>query len=127
LSAPNLTQDQQIALQCASESGGSPHAFAICAGGRLAAKELINCRGQRFAEGKCFVEGNELRKLAQKFGTDVGPNSVVAQVANVQLQVLEVQTKPLVDLLPVATSVINKGAEFLPDPTHPTFRDTVCP
>jgi len=63
LAAPNLTVDQRIALECAAETNGALPAFAACTGGRLATKELINCRGKRFADGNCFGENNEIRKL----------------------------------------------------------------
>ncbi|MDF2368874.1 hypothetical protein [Sneathiella sp.] len=50
-------------------------------------KELAQCANKKFAEGNCFGENNEFRKLSrQLLGTDIGPNSVVAGVANIHLE-----------------------------------------
>lgn len=128
LAAPNLTVDQRIALQCAVQTNGAPPAFAACTAGKLATKELINCRGQRFAEGKCFGETNDLRKLSKQLGVEIGPNSVAAQMANVQLQVVDFGTRPLVDALPKVVEFYEKLPPSLKprDPTkHP--EDVVLP
>ncbi len=125
LVSQSLTLDQRIALECAAQTKGALPALAACIGGRLAAKEMAFCKGQRFAENKCFGENNELRKLAQRLGTDIGPNSVVAQVANVQLRILEAQYGPLLEAAtPVVTDAIELATKSgvippLPDPNKP--------
>ncbi len=87
MASDGLTPEQQIALQCAASSGGEPISFATCAAGRLTMKELAQCANKKFAEGNCFGENNEFRKLSrQLLGTDIGPNSVVADVANIHLE-----------------------------------------
>lgn len=86
-----LSPEQRIALQCAASTGGEPTSFAICAGGQLAIKELMNCQGKKFGQHPCFGENNEFRKLAKTLGLEIGPKSVVADVINVHLQVLDAQ------------------------------------
>ncbi|MBF6036209.1 hypothetical protein H8F23_23420 [Pseudomonas sp. P155] len=84
---PGLTPEQQIALSCAVTATTGP-GYAACVGGQLTLKEYMNCKGYKFAEGKCFGDGNELRKFSKNvLGQDIGPNSVVAQVINVHLDV----------------------------------------
>ncbi len=122
LAAPNLTNDQRIALECAAQTNGEVHAFALCTGGRLAAKELANCRGRHFAQGDCFGPNNELRKLANKFGTDIGPNSVAAQVADMQLQIAELQYGPLIDTIPKVAQLYNSLPDLVkPSPSTAVF------
>lgn len=87
-----MNAESRIALQCAASTGGAPPAFATCVAGRLAMKELIQCRGKKFGEQPCFGENNEFRKLGRSLcgpQCDIGPNSVVGQVANVQLEQLK--------------------------------------
>lgn len=40
---PQLTPEQQVALDCAVTTGGNPKLWAVCTGGRLAATELDKC------------------------------------------------------------------------------------
>lgn len=59
----HLNPEQQIALECAANSGGNPYAFAGCTGGRLTARELNKC----FTDGiggddGCFGKNNEIVK-----------------------------------------------------------------
>ncbi|WP_077443590.1 hypothetical protein [Rhodanobacter sp. C05] len=83
--SPGLTPEQQIALSCAVTAATGP-GYAACVGGQLSLKEFMNCQHSRFAEGPCFGDGNELRKFAKNvLGQNIGANSVVAQVVNVQL------------------------------------------
>jgi hypothetical protein len=121
LAAPNLTQDQRIVLECAAETNGAPHATAICAGGKMAAKEMMNCKGKKFGEDHCFNENNEFRKLAKTLGLDIGPKSVVADVINVQLQISQLTLGPLLDAankeLPALIQLIGPG--LTPDLNHP--------
>src|SRR5262249_54563288 len=86
LAGSNLTQDQRIVLECAAETSGAVPATAVCVGGKMAVKEMINCRGKKFGEDPCFNENNEVRKFAKSVGVDIGPNSVAADIINVQLQ-----------------------------------------
>lgn len=90
MASNNLTADQRILLQCAMQSGGEPTTTATCTMGKLAMKELANCKGKKFAEDKCFGENNEFRKFARTLGAEIGPKSVVADIINVQLRVLEI-------------------------------------
>lgn len=85
----NLTRDQRIFLQCVAESGGDPVTSSTCTVGRLAVKELENCKGKEFGKEKCFGPNNDLRKLSAKLGLPIGPNSVVADIVNLQLRVLD--------------------------------------
>ncbi|WGT62479.1 hypothetical protein [Variovorax paradoxus] len=85
----NLTRDQRIFLQCVAESGGDPVTSSTCTVGRLAVKELQNCKGKEFGKGDCFGPNNDLRKLAATLNLPIGPNSVVADIINLQLRVLD--------------------------------------
>lgn len=95
MAGDGLTPDQRILLQCATTSGGEPMATAICTGGKLAIKEFQNCKDQRFGKGKCFGSGNDLLKIAKRLGSEIGPNSVVADIVNLQLRLLEFQRPPI--------------------------------
>lgn len=94
-----LTPEQRIALQCAMSSGGEPVSFAACTTGQLAIKEFMNCQGKKFGEYPCFGENNEFRKLAKNLGLEIGPKSVVADVINVHLQVLQGQVHLATEVL----------------------------
>lgn len=62
--AKDLTPEQQIALSCAVKTGGQPHAFATCAGGQLAAREIDKCWQHGIGTEKgCFGPNNELNKF----------------------------------------------------------------
>jgi hypothetical protein len=97
LASKYLTQDQRIVLECAAETNGAPHATAICAGGKMAAKEMMNCKGKKFGEGDCFNENNEIRKFFANAGVEIGPNSVAAQVINLQLQIAQLTVGPILE------------------------------
>lgn len=84
-----LTPEQRILLQCAAQSA-DPSSYGVCVGGQLALKEFANCQNKNFAEGSCFGENNEIRKFVRTIGLgDIGPNSVVAQVLNLKLDVVK--------------------------------------
>jgi len=121
LASKNLTQDQRIVLECAAETNGAPQATAVCAGGKMAAKEMMNCKGKKFGEDNCFNENNEFRKLAKTMGLEIGPKSVVADVINVQLQFTQLTSGPILDAankaLPELMNLI--GPAMTPDPSHP--------
>lgn len=89
MAGDGLTLDQRIFLQCAITSGGEPTSTATCTVGQLAMKEFRNCKGKQFAEEPCFGKNNELIKLSAQLGVPIGKNSVVADIANVQLRLLE--------------------------------------
>ncbi|MBL8343967.1 MAG: hypothetical protein JNN03_00850 [Rubrivivax sp.] len=118
-----LSPEQRIALQCAASTGGEPTSFAICAGGQLAIKEFMGCRGKKFGDSHCFGPNNEFRKLAKNLGVEIGPNSVVADVVNVHLQVLDAQVRLVEGALKEAQKVakaleqagqaLGKGAEHI--------------
>jgi hypothetical protein len=121
LASKNLTQDQRIVLQCAAQTNGAPHATAICAGGKMAAKEMMNCKGKKFGEGNCFNENNELRKLSKTLGLEIGPKSFVADVINIQLQITQLTSGPILDSANKALPEVMKivGPAMVPDPKHP--------
>jgi hypothetical protein len=121
IASKNLTQDQRIVLECAAETNGAPQATAICAGGKMAAKEMMNCKGKKFGEGNCFNENNELRKLSKTLGLEIGPKSVVADVINVQLQITQLTSGPILDAANKALPEVMKivGPAMVPDLKHP--------
>jgi hypothetical protein len=121
LASEKLTADQRIVLECAAETNGAPQATAICAGGKMAAKEMINCKGKRFGDGNCFNKNNEFVKFAQKLGLEIGPRSVAADVINVQLQMSQVILNPVLDAANEALPEVMKliGPAMTPDPSHP--------
>lgn len=129
LAGSRLTEDQRIVFECAAQTNGSLPAIAGCTAGRLVVKELANCRGKHFAEGSCFGENNELRKLAKRLGINIGPNSVAAKVANVQLQIVDFETRPIVDAIPTITRLYNNLPSIMkpPDYFHPTPGDALGP
>lgn len=128
LAAKDLTLDQRIVLECAAETNGVPQATAVCAGGKMAMKEMMNCQGKDFGEGKCFGESNELRKLAKSIGMDIGPHSVVADMVNLQLRISDATATPLLNAgIQLVTPVIKVAAEAMPDYTHPKPLDFVNP
>ncbi|MCJ9672773.1 hypothetical protein [Neorhizobium sp. SHOUNA12B] len=110
MASDKLTADQRIFLQCAITSGGEPTSTATCTVGQLAMKEFRNCRGKKFGEYPCFGENNELIKLSARLGVPIGKNSVVADIANVQLRILEVPMAvigdPAVEQLTKSSSAI---------------------
>jgi hypothetical protein len=62
--AKDATPEQQIALSCAIETVGQPHAYAICVGGQLTGREISKCWDRGIAvEGGCFGPNNEIRKF----------------------------------------------------------------
>jgi hypothetical protein len=84
---PGLTPEQQIALSCGVTASTGP-GYAACVGGQLTLKEFTNCKDHKFAEGDCFGDSNELRKFSKNvLGQEIGSNSVVANVINVNLKV----------------------------------------
>lgn len=86
-----LTAEQQIVLQCAVTSAAPP-AFAICVSGQLAFKEFLQCKDVRVGEGACFGKNNEIRRFVRNLGLgDIGPNSEVAKVMDLHVDVLRFQ------------------------------------
>ncbi len=83
--AKDLTPEQQIALSCAISTGGNPKAFAICAGTRLAARELKKCWQHGVGTDRgCFGPNNEIRHVAERTRREVcnatGRNSAACQI-----------------------------------------------
>jgi hypothetical protein len=131
LAAKNLTQDQRIVLECAAQTSGAVPATAVCVGGKMAMREMMNCQGKNFGEGKCFGEGNEIRKFAKSIGLEIGPHSVVADIVNVQLRITDATVTPVLkaatDVVGGVIKVANDNG-FIPDPSHPlTFIPGVGP
>lgn len=57
----DLTPEQQIAVSCASKTGGNPKAFAVCVGGQLVAREIQKCwQGGIGTDSGCFGPNNEV-------------------------------------------------------------------
>lgn len=109
-----LNPTQQIILQCAATTGGEPLSFATCSGGRLALKEFIQCKDVRFAQDKCFGENNEIRKFVRALGLpDIGPNSVVAQAANIPLDMLKYQVRYAETVFKLGGDVLAEGGRAL--------------
>ncbi len=82
----NLNAEQRIAVECAVSSGGQPYAFAVCAGGRLTARELTKCFTDGVGGDGCFGENNEIIKALRVAGIDVNdlanPNGEVIKAWN---------------------------------------------
>jgi len=122
LASQHLTQDQRIVLQCAAQTNGAIQATATCATGKMAVKEMMNCQGKGFAEDKCFGESNEFRKVLKTFGTDIGPKSVVADAANIQLRIASATWgKALQEGMDKFPDVVKFATEhrIIPNPEHP--------
>ncbi|MCK1374933.1 hypothetical protein [Bradyrhizobium sp. 18] len=128
LAAKNLNQDQRIALMCAAQTNGAPQATAGCVAGKLAIREMGYCKGKKFGEGNCFNENNELRKLTASLGVEIGPKSVAADIINLQLQVIQIQSAPILNAankaMPEIMKVVGPGMTI--DPKRPgTIVETV--
>jgi hypothetical protein len=85
-------------------------------------KEMMNCKGKKFGEGNCFNENNDIRKFAKSLGIEIGPQSVAAQVINIQLQITQLTSGPILDAASQALPKLMKlGTDtgLLPDPNHP--------
>jgi hypothetical protein len=122
LASQYLTQDQRIVLECAAATNGAPPATATCAVGKYAMKEMINCKGKTFGEGKCFNENGEIRKFFKNVGMDIGPQTVAGQIINYQLQMTQFAMGPVVDAasraLPELMNIATKNG-LIPDPSRP--------
>jgi hypothetical protein len=128
LAGKNLNQDQRIALMCAAQTNGAPQATAGCVAGKLAVREMGYCKGKKFGEDNCFNKNNELRKLTESLGVEIGPTSVAADVINLQLQVMQIQSGPILDAAGKAMPEIMKmvGPGMTIDPKRPgTIVETV--
>jgi hypothetical protein len=89
--AADLTQEQQVAIQCACQSAELA-SFAACTGGQLTIREFIKCKDKALGEGECFGENNEIRKFAKNvFGQDIHKDTVLGQALNVQLNIVKAQ------------------------------------
>jgi hypothetical protein len=121
LAAKNLNQDQRIVLMCAAQTNGAPQATAVCVAGKLAIREMGYCKGKKFGEGNCFNENNELRKLSAALGVEIGPKSVAADLINLQLQVIQIQSAPILDVAEKAVPEVMKliGPGMTIDPKRP--------
>ncbi|MBA8881092.1 hypothetical protein [Phyllobacterium myrsinacearum] len=109
LAGQNLNAEGKIMIQCAETTGGEPTTFAVCVAGQLATKEVMQCKGKKFAEEPCFGENNALRLVAKNLlGQEIGPDSVVAQVANINLDVVNFE-------ISTVTMIAEKGGRLLTD------------
>jgi len=89
MAGDGLTPEQRIALQCATRSVDLS-SYAVCTGGLLVFKEFSQCKQDRFGEGRCFGENNEIRKFFRNvLGQDIHSDTVVGQVINVPLEVVK--------------------------------------
>jgi hypothetical protein len=122
LASEKLTEDQRIVLECAAQTNGALPATAACIGGKEVMKTMSNCHGKKFGEGSCFGESNEIRKFAKNIGLPIGPNSVIADMVNLQLQVADATLTPILEsgsqvLGEVLKFATNNG--LVPDPNNP--------
>jgi len=86
-----LTPEQQIALQCASQSSDAA-TFAVCTSGQLTVREFVKCQDKKVGQGECFGENNEIRKFVRNvFNQDINDTTVVGQAMNVHLEVAKAQ------------------------------------
>ncbi|WP_206862081.1 hypothetical protein [Lysobacter changpingensis] len=114
VASPGLNPSQQILLQCAVASGGEPITFATCSGGRLALQEFIQCKNVRFADGNCFGRNNEIRRFVRALGLpDIGPNSVVADIADKHLDVLKFQVRFAEDAFEFSGDLLEGAGDIL--------------
>ncbi|MER8440716.1 hypothetical protein NKH36_33160 [Mesorhizobium sp. M1312] len=65
-----LNPEQQIAVECAVSSGAQPYAFAVCAGGRLTAREVTKCFTDGVGGDGCFGRNNEIVRYYRAIGID---------------------------------------------------------
>jgi hypothetical protein len=129
IAAKDLTQDQRIVLECAAETNGYLPATAICTGGKLAVKEMMYCQGKHFGEDKCFGDGNEIRKFTKAIGVEIGPHSVVADIANLQLRIMDVTETPVLQAGMQGVSAVFTFASnnrLIPNPQDPKTFITVA-
>jgi hypothetical protein len=114
LAGDKINAELKIAIQCA-QTTSEAITFGVCVAGQLTVKELVQCQGKRFAQGNCFGENNEFRRLARSLlGTDIGEKSVIADVMNVQLDVVAFQVKAIETAITFADNAgreIQKGTE----------------
>lgn len=90
--AKGLTAEQRIVLQCLVSTGGEPTAMATCTSGRLIAKEMMQCVGKKVFEDNCVGKNNAFRKLFEGVThQELGPNSMVADYLNFQMDIVEAQ------------------------------------
>lgn len=116
LAGSGLNATQQVIVECAASSGGEPLTFAACSGGRLALKEFIDCKDKRFAQDQCFGKNNEIRRLVRALGLpDIGPNSVVADIANVGLDVIKAQVRLAENVFKAVGNIMEAGGKALED------------
>lgn len=115
---PQLTPEQQIALQCAMQSPDLT-TFAVCTGGQLTLREYTKCKDKKFGENECFGPDNELRKFSRNvLGMDIHEGTVVGQALNLQLDVIKGQVALLeagVAALSDAANAIGSFAQGLGD------------
>jgi hypothetical protein len=105
-----MTPEQRIGLQCATHSVDAT-SFAVCTGGLLVLKEFTQCRHDKFGEGKCFGEHNEIRKFFRNvLGQDINSHTVVGQIINAPLEVV----KAVASIRPVQITTINHTRVCLP-------------
>jgi len=113
-----LTPEQQIMLQCTSESVDLL-SYSACVGGQLSVREFGKCRETSFGKDDCFGPNNEIRKFVKNvFGRDIDNNTVAGQVYNAELDVLkfqvtfaETEAKTLEQLANGAVLLANRAVE----------------
>ena len=76
----HLTPEERIALSCAIETGGEPHAYLTCAGGQILAREIDKCvEGGAMREGGCFGPNSEYQRFVhsvdRRVAAALGENS----------------------------------------------------
>lgn len=102
----SLTPEQQILLQCASQSPDTA-SFALCTGGQLSLREFAKCREASFGEGECFGESNSFRVFSRRLGLgDIHHDTAVGQAATIQVDLLVFQFR-------LAEAVLADTSRFL--------------
>lgn len=66
-----MNAESTVALECAMATKGQPHAFVVCAGGRLTADELTKCFTVGIGGAGCFGDGNTIVKGLRDLGLDL--------------------------------------------------------
>ncbi|MFT3730792.1 MAG: hypothetical protein QM780_05090 [Hyphomicrobium sp.] len=106
-----MNAENQIALECAVSTGAQPYAFAVCAGGRLTARELTKCFTDGVGGNGCFGPNNEIVKALRGAGIDVNnlgnPNGEVVKAWNTVTNDMRNGPGPNNDIVKAANTIAN--------------------
>jgi hypothetical protein len=79
MAGPNVRPEQQIALECLSQSADAT-SYAVCVGGRLTLRELQNCKHIDYGDPGCYGDNNEIRRFLGALGINTDKGTVVGDV-----------------------------------------------